>query len=90
MQTKLSFFFGLVLSGALMPVLAGDLAPKAFGPVAAASANKPVKSVLDARLNGARGQIDIVVQLGDPSLAGAHAKNTKKTGGWLTAAQQRS
>src|SRR5439155_7653819 len=89
MQTKAFVFLGL-LSPTIptAPAMAGPAA-NAAGLVPKTGADNP-RALLDPRLAGAKGQVDIVIQLADPSLAAIHAKNAKKTGNWLSKAQQRS
>ena len=46
-------------------------------------------AAVDSRLVNARGEVEIVVGLGDAPLAVAHGRDAKKQGGSLTTAQQR-
>src|SRR5579862_2991455 len=70
-------FFGVVLTTLTsLPMLAA-------GPLT------PGKGILDSRLVGAKGEVEVVVQLDDPSLAAAHAANAKNTANWMPAGQQR-
>lgn len=81
MTRKALFSFGVLIITSVF----------ALGSAAAASSDSPgkaIKSVVDRRLAGATGEIDIVVQLDDPPLALAHAENAKRTGNWLPHQQQ--
>ena len=57
-------------------------------PIFAAGPTAPVKNVVDSRLAGAKGEVEVVVQLDDPSLAAAHAANAKNAGNWMAPGQQ--
>src|SRR5262249_48387421 len=50
----------------------------------------PVQTDAVPRITSLAGDVQIVVQLTDPSLAVAHGKNAKKTGGKLNPGQQRA
>ncbi|PYJ08383.1 MAG: hypothetical protein DME25_01730, partial [Verrucomicrobia bacterium] len=79
MQTKSFVFLGLLSTTILTATAMAGPAPKAAGLVPKTGADNP-RALLDPRLAGAKGQVDIVIQLADPSLAAIHAKNAKKTG----------
>src|SRR5258706_2142971 len=81
------FLLGVLLASTFTLSMAAD--PPARVPGGSPDADGPAKSVIDPRLAGAKGQIDVIIRLDDPSLAQAHGANAKKTGGWLAPSQQR-
>lgn len=68
---------------------ANAAAPPAV-PDSAQAANPPRLEVIDPRLVNAVGPVDIIVRLDDLPLAAAHPQDAKRTGAWLTPAQQRA
>src|SRR6266516_4021280 len=66
---------------AAQPVPAPDVSHLALPGASGAS--------VDSRLLKARGEVEIVVRLGDPPLAVAHGEGAKQRGGRLTPAEQR-
>jgi subtilisin family serine protease len=84
---KLSVRILVLALATALPLSAAERFP--VPDVSRLSLPRDFRAVVDSRLFKARGEVEVVVRLGDSPLAGAQGEGAKKRGAWLAPSEQR-